>query len=172
MTNAAGNTYRVELRVLGVSTNYTNNISPTATNGGWAINIGPTGLPTITVSGYLLETAGVNEFEDFMTKYHQYLKSSKVGDYYSMGLSTFYYKRTEYKGIVTSFGYTDREEESLHRKYSMQMLVLKEKTLSTAQAKELKPTVSRGKLSEKEFRSDIASMLANTITGNISKDFY
>jgi len=118
-----------------------------------------------------METKAANEFTDFMVRYHKYLKSSKSGDYYSLGVSTLFYKKTEYRGIVTGFTFTDREEETLHRKYSLQMLVLKEKDMSRADIAKVPQIVNRSGLSEENFRTNIASMLANPITGQFADDF-
>lgn len=171
MRNAAGETSTVELRVLGFQASYSNSIQPSQTNDGWMINIRGTGLPSLSISGFLMETKAANEFNDFMVRYHKYLKSSKSGDYYSMGVSTLFYKKTEYRGIVTGFSFSDREEETLHRKYSLQMLVLKEKDMSRADISKVPQIVSRSGKSEEAFRTDIASMLANPITGQFADDY-
>ena len=171
MRNAAGETSTVELRVLGFQASYSNSIQPSQTNDGWMINIRGTGLPSLSISGFLMETKAANEFNDFMVRYHKYLKSSKSGDYYSMGVSTLFYKKTEYRGIVTGFSFSDREEETLHRKYSLQMLVLKEKDMSRADIAKVPQIVSRSGKSEEAFRTDIASMLANPITGQFADDY-
>ncbi|PGQ88292.1 LysM peptidoglycan-binding domain-containing protein [Priestia megaterium] len=171
MRNAAGETSTIELRVLGFQASYSNSIQPAQTNDGWMINIRGSGLPSLSISGFLMETKAANEFNDFMVRYHKYLKSSKSGDYYSMGVSTLFYKKTEYRGIVTGFSFSDREEETLHRKYSLQMLVLKEKDMNRADISKVPQIVSRSGLSEENFRTNIASMLANPITGQFADDF-
>lgn len=167
LTNAAGQSTRIELRLTGFSANYANTVSPQATNAGWMVNVRAPELPVLTISGYLLETAKSNEFNDFMARYHQYLEASKSGDFYSMGISILTYKSTEYRGIVTAFSYVDNPNAPLHREYNMQMLVFKEKTLTTTQINNLPMVVSRaGFASEEDFRSDISSMLVNPIIGN------
>lgn len=171
MKNAAGETKNVELRVLGFQASYANDVQPSSTNSGWMINIRGGGLPVLSISGFLLETKTANEFNDFMTRYHQYLKASKSGDYYSMGISTLFYKKTEYRGIVTSFSYSDREEESLHRKYTLSMLILKEKNMDSTAIAAVPKVVDRKGLSEAAFRSDIGAMLANAVTGKYTTDF-
>lgn len=165
MKNAKGDTSTVELRVLGFSASYSNSIAPAPTNSGWMINIRANSLPTLQISGFLMETKAQNEFNSFMDRYKKYLQASRSGDYYSMGISTLYYKKTEYKGIITSFNFSDREEESLHRKYTLGMIVLKEKTLSSSELKKVPTVVSRGGVSEATFRSSLAGMLANPVTG-------
>lgn len=170
MVNAAGGSTTVEMRVLGFSASYSTQVSPSQTNGGWMISIRGNSLPTLNISGFLMETRAANEFDDFMTRYHKYLKSTKVSDYYSMGISTLFYKNTEYRGIVTAFNYSDREAESLHRKYSMQMIVLKEKSIAGAAAS-VPTVIDRKGKSEVEFRSDIGGMLANPILGTYNTDY-
>lgn len=172
LKNAEGKSTTIELRVTGFSANYTNNVQPASTNGGWMVNIRAHGLPVLNISGFLLETKAHNEFDDFMKLYHSYLAAKKSGDFYSLGISTLFYKKTEYKGIVVSFAYTDTSDQALHRKYTMQMLVLKEKSLSATEIKEIKTVIDRKGLSEKAFRSDIGAMLANPITGKYFTDFY
>ena len=171
MKNAAGEKENIELRVLGFQASYSNSVQPSATNAGWMVNIRGSGLPILSISGFLMETKAANEFNDFMKRYHKYLQATKSGDFYSMGVSTLFYKKTEYKGIITGFSYTDREEETLHRKYSMSMLVLKEKTLDQAGIRDIPRVVDRKGKSEKSFRTDIGSMLANPITGKYYTDF-
>lgn len=173
LTNAAGQTTRIELRLTGFSANYANTVTPQATNAGWMVNVRAPELPMLNIVGYLLETAASNEFNDFMARYHQYLESSKSGDFYSMGISVLTYKSTEYRGVITAFSYSDNPNAPLHREYNMQMLVLKEKTLNSTQIANLPTVVSRkGFASETDFRSDIASMLANPITGALSDKFF
>ena len=165
LENAAGEKTNIELRTMGLSASYSNNIQQTVTNGGWMINIRAHNLPTLQITGFLLETKGNNEFKDFMVRYHQYMKARKTDDYYSLGLSKFLYKQTEYKGIVVGFSYTDREDETLHRKYTMQFLVLDEKELTSSEYANIPKVVNRKGLSEQNFRSDVMLALANTITG-------
>lgn len=166
LVNAAGDTTRIELRLTGFSASYVNTITPTATNAGWMVNVRAPELPVLTISGYLLETAASSEFDDFMARYHKYLEASKSGDFYSMGISTLNYKSTMYQGVITAFSYTDNPDAPLHREYNMQMMVLKEKTLSTTDINNLPTVVSeKGFASQADFRSDISSMLANPITG-------
>lgn len=173
MKNAKGDSKTIELRALGFNANYSNSIQPAATNGGWMINIRAHNLPVLNINGLLMETKANDEFNDFMTRYHTYLKAAKTDDYYALGVSTLFYKQTEYKGIVVSFSFTDRSEESLHRKYNMQMLVLKEKSLSLSERKNIDTVVSRkGFSTEDAFRSNIGAMLANPITGKYFTDFY
>lgn len=171
MRNAAGETTNVELRVLGFQASYSNSIQPAATNDGWMVNIRGSGLPVLSISGFLLETRAANEFNDFMARYHRYLKASKSGDYYSMGISTLFYKKTEYRGVITGFTFTDREEETLHRKYTLQMLILKEKDMNSSAISKVPQVVSRRGLSEAAFRSNIGAMLANPVTGSYYTDF-
>lgn len=167
LVNAAGQSTRIELRLTGFSASYVNTVTPTATNAGWMVNVRAPELPAINISGYLLETAKGSEFDEFMARYHQYLEASKSGDFYSMGISVLNYKSTEYRGIVTAFSYTDNPNAPLHREYNMQMLILKEKTLTTAQVAALPTVVSEaGFGSQEEFMSDIASMLKDPILGN------
>ena len=171
MRNANGQTATVELRVLGFQASYSNAVQPSTTNDGWMINVRGAGLPTLSISGFLLETKAANEFNDFMTRYHKYLSASKSGDYYSMGVSTLFYKKTEYRGIFTSFSYSDTEDASLHRKYTLTMLVLKEKTMDSKALRAVPEVVSRKGKSEKSFRTDIGAMLANPITGSYYTDY-
>lgn len=166
LKNAKGETTTIELRVLGFSANYQNNVQAAMTNAGWMINVRASGLPSLSISGILLETKGTNEFDDFMDRYYKYLQATKTDDYYSMGISTLFYKQTQYQGVVVGFSYTDQEVETFHRKYTMQMLVLKEKRLTSKEISEIAPVVSRNKMSEETFRSDIGALLANTITGS------
>lgn len=166
LTNAAGETTRIELRLTGFNANYTNTIMPVATNAGWMINVRAPELPILNISGYLLETLASDEFDAFMARYHKYLEASKSGDFYSMGVSILYYKATEYRGVIVSFSYNDAPEAPLHRTYQMQMMVLREKTLTTTEINNLPSVIStRGFASQADFRSDISSMLANPITG-------
>jgi hypothetical protein len=171
MKNGAGESTNVELRVLGFSANYGNSVRPSNTNAGWMLNIGANNLPTLNISGFLMETKAQNEFNDFMDRYHKYLEANRSGDYYAMGISTLFYKKTEYKGVVVSFSYSDREDESLHRKYNLQMLVLKEKNLSNTDISKIPTVTSRGGQTEAVFRTNIVSMLLNTVTG-AGTDFY
>ena len=171
MKNAKGQTTNVELRVLGFQASYANTIQPSTTNDGWMINVRGSGLPTLSISGFLLETKASNEFDDFMVRYHKYLTATKSGDYYSMGVSTLFYKKTEYRGIITSFSYSDQEDASLHRKYTLTMLVLKEKSMDSKALRSVPEVVSRLGKSEKAFRTDIGAMLANPITGKYYMDY-
>lgn len=171
LRNAEGESTRIELRVLGFNANYGNDIQPAPTNAGWMVNVRAHNLPTLAISGFLMETTAHNEFNDFMRRYHRYIKSRKTDNYYSLGLSTLYYKQTEYRGIVVAFSYSDRQEESLHRKYNMQMLVLREKQLSPNEVRNLSEVVSRQGQTERAFRTNIVSMLHNTITGG-TDDFW
>lgn len=172
LKSVGGQTKTIELRLTGFSASYSNTVQPATTNGGWMINIRAHGLPVLNISGLLLETKANDEFADFMQVYHQYMASQKSGDYYSVGASTLYYKQTEYKGIVVAFSYSDTPEQALHRRYNMQMLVLKEKNLSAAEIGAITTVVDRKGKDEKTFRSDIGSMLANPITGKYFVDFY
>ena len=171
MRNAKGQSTTVELRVLGFQAAYSNTVQASTTNDGWMINVRGAGLPTLSISGFLLETKAANEFNDFMTRYHQYLQAAKSGDYYSMGISTLFYKKTEYRGVFTSFSYSDTEDASLHRKYTLTMMVLKEKTMDSKALRAVPEVVSRQGKSEKAFRTDIGAMLANPITGKYYTDF-
>lgn len=167
LTNAAQETTRMELRLTGFSASYVNTVTPQPTNAGWMVNVRAPELPVLNISGYLLETVASNEFDDFMARYHKYLEASKSGDFYSMGISILTYKSTEYRGVINSFSYTDNPEAPLHREYTMQMLVLREKTLTSTQINNLPMVVSRkGYASEEDFRSDLGAMLANPIVGN------
>lgn len=171
LKNAAGWTTKIELRVLGFSASYQNNVATNMTNAGWMVNIRASGLPTLTINGMLLETKATNEFDQFMDRYYQYLQATKTDDYYSMGISTLFYKQTQYQGIVIGFSYTDQEVETFHRKYTMQMLVLKEKRLTSSDIANIPAVVSRNGLSEASFRSDIGAMLASSVTGSYYSDF-
>lgn len=167
LKNAAGQSTRIELRLTGFSATYVNSVTPVPTNAGWMVNVRAPELPVLTVSGNLLETKKASEFDEFMARYHKYLEASKSGDFYSMGVSILNYKSTQYSGIVTTFSYTDNPNAPLHREYNMQMLVLKEKTLTTSQISNLPTVVSEKNFASKEdFRSDISSMLADPIVGN------
>jgi LysM domain len=172
MRNAAGESTNVELRVLGFNAQYSNSVQPANTNAGWMINIRANNLPVLNISGFLMETKAQNEFDDFMQRYHKYLEANRSGEYYAMGISTLFYKKTEYKGIVVGFSYSDREDETLHRKYSLQMMVLKEKSLSPSEISKIPSVTSRSGKSEAAFRSDLASMLINPVTGRQYTDFY
>jgi hypothetical protein len=165
LKNAKGETTNIELRVLGFNASYQNNVQANMTNAGWMINVRASNLSTLTISGILLETKGTNEFDSFMDRYYKYLTATKTDDYYSMGISTLFYKQTQYQGVVVGFSYSDQEVDTFHRKYTMQMLVLKEKRLSSSEISAIKTVVSRRNLSEAEFRSDLGAMLANSITG-------
>jgi hypothetical protein len=171
LKNAKGETTTIELRVLGFSASYQNNVQTSMTNAGWMVSVRPSGLPSLSISGILLETRATNEFDGFMERYYKYLQATKTDDYYSMGISTLFYKQTQYQGVVIGFSYTDQEVETFHRKYTMQMLVLKEKRLSSKEISAITPVVSRKTLSEEQFRSDIGALLANTITGDYYDDF-
>ena len=171
MRNAKGQSTTVELRVLGFQASYANSVQPSTTNDGWMINVRGTGLPTLNISGFLLETKAANEFDDFMVRYHRYLSATKTDDYFSMGVSTLFYKKTEYRGIFTSFSYSDTEDASLHRKYTLTMLVLKEKSMDSKALRSVPEVVSRLGKSEKSFRTDIGAMLANPITGKYYMDY-
>lgn len=168
LVNAAGQTTRIELRLTGFSASYTNTVTPAATNAGWMVNVRAPELPVLNISGYLLETAQSSEFDEFMSRYHKYLEASKTGDFYSMGISTLNYKATQYNGVVVSFSYTDSPQAPLHREYNMQMLVFKEKTLTTSQITNLPKVFGNEKAygSEESFMSDIANMLADPVVGN------
>lgn len=166
LKNAAGQSTTIELRVLGFNASYSNNVQPATTNAGWMINIRAHSLPVLTISGFLLETRANNEFNDFMQRYRKYLMAQKTDDYYSLGVSTLFFKNTEYKGIVVSFTYSDNSEQTLHRKYTMQMLVLKEKSITGEGLAKIPTVVNRNNMTERAFRSNIGSMLANTITGH------
>lgn len=172
LRNAAGETTNIELRVLGFNASYSNNIQPATTNAGWMVNIRAHNLPVLNISGFLLETKDSNEFDSFMSRYHKYLAAKKTDDYYALGISTLFYKQTEYRGVVTAFSYSDQEEQTFHRKYTLQMLVLKEKSLSASEIAKIPTVASRKGLSESNFRSSIASMLANPITGQQYTDNY
>lgn len=172
MKNADGETKAVELRALGFSANYANRVQPSNTNAGWFINVRASDLPTLTITGFLMETKTADEFNDFMSRYRRYLEAKKSGDFYSLGISTLFFKRIEYQGIIVGFNFTDRSEETLHRKYTLQMMVLKEKSLSYSDLSGIKTVVNRRGKTERAFRSDIGSMLANTVTGAYFTDFY
>lgn len=171
LKNANDETTTIELRVLGFSANYQNNVQTSMTNGGWMVNVRASGLPRLSISGILLETKATNEFDSFMERYYKYLQATKTDDYYSMGISTLFYKQTQYQGVVVGFSYTDQEVETFHRKYTMEMLVLKEKRLSSSEISKIPTVVSRNQMSEETFRSDIGALLANTITGSYYSDF-
>lgn len=172
LKNAIGETKTIELRLTGFTASYSNTVQPATTNGGWMINVRAHGLPVLNIGGILLETKANDEFADFMQVYHKYMAAQKSGDYYALGVSTLFYKQTEYRGIVIAFSYSDAPEQALHRKYNIQMLVLKEKNLSATEIAAIKTVVDRRGQDEKTFRSDIGSMLANPITGKYYTDFY
>ncbi|MGE7305911.1 LysM peptidoglycan-binding domain-containing protein [Priestia megaterium] len=172
LENAAGEKAVIELRTTGFSATYGNTVQQSATNGGWMINVRASNLPVLNITGFLIETKASNEFNDFMSRYHKYMAAKKTNDYYGLGISKLFYKQTEYKGIVVGFSYTDREDETFHRKYNMQFLVLNEKLLSTSEYNKVAPLINRNGQSEAAFRSDIMNQLINTVTGNSYAGFY
>lgn len=160
-----GKVITMELRVLGVSSSYSNQIQQNKTNGGFFINLAGYNLPVMSISGAFLDSKANKEFDDFLDRYLSYLQAYKSGKYHSFSICTFYYKNREYKGLVAGFNYTDRQEEPFHKNFNMQFLVLKEKRLTGDEIKKIPTVVNRKGMTEEQYRSDIGSMLTNPITG-------
>lgn len=161
-----GKKINMELRVLGVSNGYSNQLQQNKTNGGFFINVSGYNLPIMTINGVFLDSKTNKEFDDFLDQYLIYLQSYKSDDFYSFSLCRFYYKNREYKGLVAAFNYTDTQDTPLTKNFSLQFLILKEKRLVTSNELAKIPTVvDRDGMSEEAFLSDLGSMLTNPITG-------
>lgn len=158
----------MEMRILGASGNYANQIQPNRTNAGWFINMGGSALTPMAINGIFLDTQTNQEFDDFMEQYDNYLTAYKDGDFYSSAICTLYYKGREYKGLIAAFNYADTDTDVLLRRFSMQFLILKEKGPNATRV----PTVIDKKLTASldDYYSDLRYLLINPITGLYGKD--
>lgn len=166
-----GKTLSMELRAQSFNVGYSNTINPTRTNQGWMVNIGGKNLSSIQISGFLLDTKANPEADDFLTRYEEHLSPKNSDKYFASALTTLLYKDREYKGLINALSVADQADMPLDRKFSMQFLVLSEKSLNGKGITGTQGTIiNRNGLGELEFLSDIKNMLANPITGKYNTD--
>jgi hypothetical protein len=158
-------TISMEMRVMSVSGSYSNTINATKSNGGWFFNLSGANLSVLNISGYWLDTKTNREFDQFLNHYKKFIEPQKSGQHYSMSICEFFYKERLYKGLIASFSYSDRQEESLHRKFQMQLMVLHEKGLNSSEINSIPYTHDRGGKTETEWLSDINNVIKNPIRG-------
>lgn len=155
----------IELRLNSFSQNLTNEVVPIRTNGGWYLNVVGEDLSPIRVGGWFLNTKGVNEFESFMAVYHSYLKARRSGQYTKIPVVKLNHKNREYTGIVRSLSIQETAEATLRVEYSMEFLVLTEKSLTASQIKALPSRTNKDLSSDPYYYADLKRLFMNTVTG-------
>lgn len=166
VTSRDGKAIALELRAQAFNAGYSNQITPSRTNEGWAVHIGGRNLSVLQINGFVLDTAGNREADDFLRNYHDYLTPRSNANHFSSALVTLLHKDREYKGLINAMNLSEQSDNPLDRKFSMQFLVLTEKSLNgegiTGTSGLL---IDRKKQFEPDFFSDLNNMLKNPITG-------
>jgi LysM repeat protein len=161
-----GQLLSMELRLLAVTSSYSNQYTPTRTNAGWAIHTGGKNLTVLNLNGFMLDSSANREVDGFLSHYHAHLTPKSNDKYFDSQIISILHKNREYKGLIMSLNVADQSDSPVDRKFSMQFLVLTEKALSSGEiTKKYKFTVARGNLTEEAFYSDLKNMLTNPITG-------
>lgn len=155
----------VELRLTSFNQSLSNEINPIRTNGGWYINVVGEDLSPIRVSGWLMNTKGVNEFESFMNVYHNFLKAKRSGQYTKIPVVKLNHKNREYTGIVRALSIQETAEATLRVEYSMDFLVLSEKSLTASQIKALPSRTNKELSTDPYYYADLKLLFMNTVTG-------
>lgn len=155
----------IELRLNSFSQSLSNEVVPIRTNGGWYLNVVGEDLSPIRISGWFMNTKGVNEFESFMAVYHTYLKARRSGQYTKIPVVKLNHKNREYTGIVRSLSLQETAEAMLRVEYSMEFLVLTEKSLTASQIKSLPSRTNKNLSSDPYYYADLKRLFMNTITG-------
>lgn len=165
-------TYRtIEMRITSFAPNYSANYTPTRTNAGWLISVGGQNLTPISISGHLLDTQTNKEVKDFLDFYKTNLTPKNDVDYFSAEIVTILHKSREYKGVIQNLTFSDTVTTPLHQGFQMQFLCFLDKSITDSEIKKNYPDViSRGNMTELEFRSDLVKMLTNPITGKFAID--
>lgn len=161
-----GKTLVMELRLTNFATSYSNHYSPSRTNAGWAVHVGGKNLTTLNMSGFLLDTKTNQEAEDFLQNYNSQFTPRNSEKYFSAALVTLVHKNREYKGLIVGVSLSDQSDTPLDRKFSIQFMVMKEKSLTMSQANDnYNYTIERKGQGEIAFMSSLGNMLKNPITG-------
>lgn len=155
----------MEMRVMSVNGSYSNAIQSQKSNGGWFFNLSGANLSVLNIAGYWLDTKTNREFDKFLNHYKKFMEPSKSGNHYTMAICELFYKERLYKGLIASFSYSDRQEESLHRKFQMQFMVLNEKGLSSSEVNGIPVIHGRDGQKESDWLSDIRNIIKNPIGG-------
>lgn len=155
----------VELRLNSFSQTLSNDVAPVRTNGGWYINVVGEDLSPIRVSGWFMNTKGANEFERFMYVYHSYMKARRSGQYTKIPVVKLNHKNREYTGIVRSLSLQETSEATLRVEYSMEFLVLSEKSLTASQIKAVPSYTNPNLTDDPYYYADLKQMFRNTVNG-------
>lgn len=161
-----GKNLNMELRLLAMNTNHSNQLGASRTNAGWMFNVGGKNLSSLTLNGFFLDTKTNREADAFINNYHKYFVPSSNDKHFKVMTATILHKGREYKGFITNLSIAEQSDAPIDRKFSMQFLVLREKGLSTSDIAEQYPfVVDRKGEKELEFLSSLRGMLTNPITG-------
>lgn len=166
-----GKVLSMEFRAQSFNAGYSNHFSPSRTNEGWAVHVGGRNLTMLQINGFLLDTEANREADDFLINYDANFTPKNSDKYFSSALTTILHKDREYKGLISSLNVSDQADMPLDRKFSMQFMVLSEKSLGGAGITgNTGLTINRGKVDEPTFMSDLKNMLTNPITGKYNSD--
>lgn len=163
--NSKGTWTTTELRVNGIGINMSQQINPTRTNGGFYYNIAGTNPTTISVTGWLLDTKGVNEFDAFIQRYKKDWESYASGNQIKIPKTKFYYKNREYTCFIQALSFNEEAANFLQVRYTMTLLVVGEKRLEQREVKALTALTNKDLTNPTKYYSDLANMFTNTVTG-------
>lgn len=165
-TNSKGTWLTTELRVLGIGMNLSQQITPMRTNGGFFYNIAGANPSTISVSGWVMDSEGIKEFDAFIQRYKQDWEAYASGNQVKLPKTKFYWKNREYTCFIQSLSFNEDSNALLQVRYTMTLMVLSEKRLSKRDdIKNLSKVTNPNMTDATKYYSDLANMFTNTVTG-------
>lgn len=163
--NSKGKWSTTELRVLGIGVSMSQQISPARTNGGFYYNIAGANPTSISVSGWVMDSEGLKEFDSFIQRYKQDWEAYASGSQIKIPKTKFYWKNREYTCFIQALAFNEESEHLLQVRYTMSLLVVSEKRLAQREVKDLKSLTNKKQTNPTKYYSNLANMFTNTVTG-------